>query len=110
LFRNPDGQKTAFGDRYLPSKVSAAEDVSVHAAKDSKTGRLSFVLVNKRAAKDAKVTVKLSKAVPQQDAVFYEYSSADRFSIGQLPARKVGGDKIEVGLPSMSVVRFDLKP
>jgi len=110
LFRNPDGKKTAFGDRYLPAKVDAPTDVSVHAAKDSKTGRLSFILVNKRAAKDAKVTVKLKKAVPAQDAVFYEYSAADRFSIGQLPARKVGGDKIEVDLPSLSVVRFDLKP
>jgi hypothetical protein len=110
LYRNPDGRKTAFGDRDLPGKVDAPTDVSVHAAKDSKTGRLAFILVNKRAAKDARVTLKLKKSVPQQEVVFYEYSGADRFSIGQLPARKVGGDKIEVDLPSMSVVRFDLKP
>jgi hypothetical protein len=110
MFRNPDGKQTAFGDRYLEGKVDAPTDVSVHAAKDSKTGRLTFVLVNKRAAKDAKVTLKLSKRVPEQEAAFYEYSAADRFSIGQLPPRKVGGDKIEVDLPSMSVLRFDLKP
>jgi hypothetical protein len=110
MFRNPDGKFTAFGDRYLPSKVSAQDDISVHAAKDSKTGQLSFVIVNKRAAKDAKLTLKLSKAVPEQDVTVYEYSNADRNCIGQLPARKVSGESIELDVPSMAVLRFDLKP
>jgi len=110
MFRNPDGQNTAFGDRYLPVTASAPFDVSVHAARDTKSGRLTFVLVNKRVAKDARVTLKLSKRVPEQEAVFYEYSGADRFAIGQLPARKLGGDSLVVPLPAFSVVRFDLKP
>ena len=96
MFRNPDGQNTAFGDRYLPIKASAPADVSVHAARDSKTGRLTFVLINKRVAKDARVTLKLSKRVPEQEVVFYEYSGADRFAIGQLPPRKLVGDALDV--------------
>jgi len=110
MFRNPDGRHTAFGDRYLPVKVAAPNDVSVHAARDGKTGRLSFVLINKRVGKDARVTLKLSKRVPEQEVVFYEYSGADRFAIGQLPPRKVGGDSLVIPLPAFSVVRFDLKP
>ena len=107
LYRNPDGRHTSFGDRYLPAKVSAPDDVSVHAAKDTKTGRLTFVLVNKRAAKGAKVTIKLAAPVPEQEVTPYEYSPADRRAIGQLPGRKVSGKTIETDLPAMSVLRFE---
>ena len=110
MFRNPDGKRTAFGDRYLPSTCSAPDDVSVHVAKDTKSGKLTFILVNKRVAKGAKVALKLSAPVPEQDVAFYEYSNADRFCIGQHPARKVSGDQFEVALPPFSVVRFDVKP
>jgi len=110
MLRNPDGKFTSFGDRYLPAKVDAPTDVSVHTARDSASGRISFVLVNKRGAKDARVTLKLNKPIPEQKAVFYEYSAADRRAIGQLPAHKVGGDRIAIDLPAMSVLRFDVVP
>ena len=110
LYRNPDGKHTAFGDRFLPVSVSAPAEVSVHTARDSKTGRLTFVLINKRVAKHATVTLELSKAVPEQQIALYEYSSADRFAIGRLPAREVSGRSIEIDLPAFSVIRFDLEP
>jgi hypothetical protein len=110
LFRNPDGHHTAFGDRYLPAKVSSPDDVSVHAARDGKSGRLTLVLVNKRAAKGARVTIELAAPVPAQDVTPYEYGAVDRTAIGQLPARKVSGRVIDVDLPAMSVLRFDVKP
>lgn len=110
MFRNPDGEHTAFGDRYLPSTVGSPEDVSVHAARDSKTGRLTFVLVNKRAAKGARIALRLSKPVPRQPLVIYEYSAADKNSIGGWPEGTAEGDMIRVSLPAMSVLRFDLKP
>ncbi|KPK63332.1 MAG: hypothetical protein AMK73_05225 [Planctomycetes bacterium SM23_32] len=110
MFRNPDGRHTAFGDVYLPSEVSAPSDVSVHAARDSATGRLTFVLVNKRAAKPARVTLKLSRPVPAQDVTVYEYSAADKACIGKLPPRQVQGENLTVDLPAMSVLRFDLAP
>lgn len=110
MFRNPDGKYTAFGDQYLPSKVSAPDDVSVHTARDKATGRLTFILVNKRGAKDSKVTLKLSKPIKEQETTPYEYSATSRWAIGQLPAMKVGGESITVELPAMSVIRFDLNP
>jgi len=110
MFRNPDGKHTAFGDTYLPSKVSAPDDISVHTAKDSATGRLTFIVVNKRAGKAAKLSIKLSAPVKSQDVVFYEYSAADRLAIGQLPTRKVVGDTVSVDMQPLSVVRFDLAP
>ena len=110
MFRNPDGKHTAFGDTYLPSTVSAPDDISVHAARDSATGRLTFVLVNKRVAKAAKVTIKLSAPVKSQDVTFYQYSGFDRLCIGQLPTQKVVGSAVAVDMPALSVLRFDLAP
>ena len=110
MYRNPDGQNTAFGDVYLPGAVSAPDDVSVHAARASDAGRLTFVMVNKRAAKPARVTLKLSRPVPAQEVTVYEYSAADAGSIGRLPSRTMSGDSLTVDLPAMSVLRFDLKP
>ena len=109
MLRNPDGEMTAVGADYLNAKVSAKDDVSVHTYRDAKTKRLSFVLVNKRAAKDARVVLNLSKSVPEQTVEAWEYSGADRLAIGKLPARKVGGKTIEIDLPAMSVVRVDVK-
>jgi photosystem II stability/assembly factor-like uncharacterized protein len=110
MYRNPDGKGTAFGDRYLPAKVSQPTDVSVHAARDEKSGRLTFIVINKRLDQDAKLTLKLARAIPEQDVTVYEYSRADRFAIGQLPARKMGGQTVDVDLPAFSVLRFDVRP
>ena len=94
----------------LSGAVSAPDDVSVHAARASDAGRLTFVMVNKRAAKPARVTLKLSRPVPAQEVTVYEYSAADAGSIGRLPSRTMSGDSLTVDLPAMSVLRFDLKP
>jgi photosystem II stability/assembly factor-like uncharacterized protein len=110
MYRNPDGQHTAFGDRYLPGAVSAPNDVSVHAARDSKTGRLTFILVNKRASLGAHLTLNLAAPVPAQDITVYEYSGVDKGVIGRWPARHVDGSVIKIDLAPMSVLRFDVKP
>ena len=110
LYRNPDGRHTAFGGRYLPVKASAPHDVSVHAARDMKTGRLTFVVINKRVAKEARLTLTLSQPVPEQDVALFEFSGRDHFAIGQLPRRKVSGKAITLDLPAFSALRFDLKP
>jgi hypothetical protein len=110
LWRNPDGKHSAFGDRLLPSTVSAPTDVSLFAGKDAKSGKLSLVLVNKRAGKSARVALTLPRALPAQDVVAYEYSGADPGCIGQLPPRHVVGERIGIDLPAMSALRLDLQP
>jgi len=110
LFRNPDGKHTAFGEKYLPVSGDHGEDVSIHAAKDSTTGRISFILVNKRVAKDAKVKLTFKRDVKAQDCIAYEFSGVDRFCIGQLPPQHVEGREVTVELPAMSAKRFDVMP
>lgn len=109
LWRNPDGRHTAVGDHYLPTRVSAPDDVSVHALRDAANARLSLVLVNKRAAQPARVTLDLGRALARQTATIYEYSAADRFALGQWPARTVEGRSLSLDLPAMAALRVDLK-
>jgi hypothetical protein len=109
IFRNPDGKHTAFGDTFLPAVCSAPEDVSIHAARDSASGKLTLVLINKRGTKPAKLTLKFKTALPEQEATIYEYSDADMKEIKALPAIKVGGETIEMELAPISVRRIDLK-
>ena len=83
---------------------------AVHAARDTATGRITFVVINQRVRKDARLTLTLSKPVPEQDIVVYEFSARDRFALGQHPARKVSGRSIVIDLPAFSALRFDFKP
>lgn len=108
LLRNPDGKHTAVGEQYLPSTCSAPTDVSVHTYRAA-DGRLSFVLINTRAAKDARVTLRLAQPIPAQDATVWEYSGVDRFSLGQWPAKRVEGRTIALDVPAMSAVRLDVR-
>jgi photosystem II stability/assembly factor-like uncharacterized protein len=110
MYRNPDGKHTAWGDVDLPTTVDHQDDVSVHAARDSASGRVSLILVNKRALKSARVTVKLSKTVAAQSATVWEYGISDTTCIGALPALPITGDTITIDLPAMTVRRLDFKP
>jgi hypothetical protein len=109
MFRNPDGRHTVFGDRCLASRTSAPDDVSVHAARDGKTGRVTLVLVNKRAAKGARLALSFNASLPQQKVVVYEYSAANKHCIGQWPEQTVGGAALRLDLPPLSVLRLDVK-
>ena len=111
MYRNPDGKHTVWGDHYLTSSVSAPDDVSVHASRDSATGRLSLILVNKRATKGARVTLSLGTTnIPEQAVAPWEYSGTDQFCIGQLPSRTVSGNHLTIDLAPLSVQRLDLLP
>ena len=49
------------------------------------------------------------RELPEQTVVPYEYSATDRFCIGELPEMPVGGDLVDIDLPPMSGLRFDVK-
>ena len=110
MLRNPDGKHTEIGDLFLPAKVSRPDDVQAFVTRSAKDKtKLSFVFLNKRAKKGARVKLNLSANLPDQTVVPYELSAKNPKAIGELPARKVGGNSIEIELPPMSVLRFDAK-
>lgn len=110
MLRNPDGKRTTIGDRFLPAKVSRPDDVQAFVTRSSKEPeRLSFVFLNKRAKKGARVKLKLSAPLPMQTVIPYELSGPSLKAIGELSSRRIAGDEIEIELHPMSVLRFDAK-
>jgi hypothetical protein len=109
MFRNPDGKHTAVGDHFLAAEVSDDNSVAVYAFKDTQRKVTSFVIINKRARKGAKVTLDLGASVPAQQATRYEYSGANPKAIGELPPLDVTGKSINLGIAPMSILRVDVK-
>jgi len=109
MCRNPDGKRTAVGDHFILGEASDSESVGVYVFKDAKRNVASFMILNKRATKGAKVTLDLTTAVPAQKATRYEYSGANLKAIGELPPLDVGGKAINVTIAPMSILRLDVK-
>jgi hypothetical protein len=109
MYRNPDGKRTAVGDRFVVGEVSDADSVSVYAFKDAKNKVASFMIHNKRAKKGAKIALDLGVAVPAQKAKRWEYSRANPKAIGELPPLDVNGQKLSVSIAPMSILRVDVK-
>lgn len=58
LFRGYDGQRSRFGDHYLPSETNSL-DLSVHAARRTKDGALTVVLLNKNLSSPCELTLNM---------------------------------------------------
>jgi hypothetical protein len=109
MYRNPDGQRSAVGDRFSAAEVSDADSVSVYSFKDSARKVASFIVLNKRAKKGARVALDVGVALPAQKAKRYEYSGVNPNAIGELPPLDVSGQRVELGVAPMSIVRVDVK-
>jgi hypothetical protein len=109
MFRNPDGKRTAVGDRLILGDVSDNDSVSVYAFKDTERKVVSFMVLNKRAEKGARIALELSAPVPAQKAKRYEYSSANEKAIGELEPLSVSGKKLDLSIAPMSILRVDVK-
>jgi hypothetical protein len=109
MFRNPDGRRTAVGDRFTVGDVSDTDSLGVYLFKDPKSKVASFMILNKRARKGIKLALDLGAAVPAQKASRYEYSGANPKAIGELPPLDVSGKTITLTIAPMSILRVDVK-
>lgn len=109
MYRNPDGKRTAVGDRFIVGEVSDFDSVSVYVFKDTKRKVASFMVLNKRAKKGARVALELSAPVAAQKAKRYEYSKVNEKAIGELSPLEVSGDNINLSIAPMSILRVDVK-
>ena len=109
MYRNPDGKRTAVGDRFILGEASDNDSVGVYLFKDTQRNVASFVILNKRAQKGARVKLELNAPVPAQKAARYEYSNANPKAIGELPPLDVSGQSINLSIAPMSILRLDVK-
>lgn len=108
MYRNPDGKRTAVGDRFIVAEVSDDDSVSVYAFKDTKRKVASFTILNKRAKKGARVALDLGAPLKAQKAKRYEYSNANMKAIGELPPLDVSGQALKLSIAPMSILRVDV--
>ena len=109
MYRNPDGKRTAVGNRFILAEVSDTDSVSVYVFKDAKRKVASFMILNKKAKQGAKIALELGAPVPAQKAQRYEYSAVNPKAIGELPPLDVSGQRIQVSIGPMSILRVDVK-
>ena len=109
MYRNPDGKRSAVGDRLLIAEVSDFDSLSVYGFKDAKTNVTSFMIHNKRAQKGIKLALALGAPVPEQKAKRFEYGSVNPKAIGELPPLEVSGRSINLSIAPMSILRVDVK-
>jgi hypothetical protein len=109
MYRNPDGKRTAVGDRFILADVGDYDSVSVYVFKDEKRKVASFMILNKRAEHGARVALELGASVRAQEAKRYEYSKVNQKAIGELPRLDVSGHEIHIDIAPMSITRLDVQ-
>jgi hypothetical protein len=93
MFTNVDGKGTAFGDTSMLATSSDPENLSAFAARDSATGRLMALLINKNPNRSYQVQVSLEGSSSAASWTGYHYDSDDltRIIEGELdPANPLG--------------------
>jgi hypothetical protein len=101
MFRNYDGRGGAFGDTSVRSMVPDPDTVSAFASRDSKTGALKVMLLNKQSGAEAPVTLALKNVRPHGPVQVYQLTAANK--IERLPDLTASGTSVALKLPAYSI-------
>ncbi len=109
VYRNYDGEGSAFGDQSVAASVDDVAAASVYAAVDSQTGKLTVVAINKTTVAHV-AELQVSAAQQYQSAQVYLLSEASYDALlgtarptGRPSLRAVQPNAFKVELPAMSV-------
>ncbi|HEU4325447.1 MAG TPA: glycoside hydrolase family 44 protein [Roseiflexaceae bacterium] len=76
LYGNYDGQGGRFGDQSLPTEVDGSGDLGVFASRETTTGRLKVMFINKSPSRKLFVETMLDRKLLQNPAKLYRYSAS----------------------------------
>ncbi|MBI4320709.1 MAG: hypothetical protein HY675_19635 [Chloroflexi bacterium] len=110
MYRNYDGAYSRFGDVSVRAQTSDLENVSVYASKDSASGELKILLINKMSQAEASVTMSLGNFDTGNMAKIYEYAKNDLGKITELPDVAPEAGRIQVRLSPYSITLVVLGP
>jgi len=108
MYRNYDGNFSKFGDTSV-GVISAAIDVdkiSVYSSKDSITGDLKIMAINKQPINDENVTFNLANFTSNGMTKVYRYSQTDTTKINKLADISGVGSSFNYNLPAYSITLF----
>jgi hypothetical protein len=106
MYRNYDGAKSTFGDTSVRATVPNADNVAAFAARRTRDGALTVMLLNKQLGTTSTVDVSLANFPHNGSAGGYRLSNTN--SIGALPAATVSSNLLSVSLPPQTISIFVL--
>jgi mannan endo-1,4-beta-mannosidase len=107
IYLDYDGKGSAFGDLSLATNAPDAASYSVYAAKESGTGRIHIIAINKTAtAEVANVSLANTSRIVTSAEV-YGFSEAGGAVLSELtPVASISGNAFSYTLPAHSVLHF----
>ena len=104
MYRNYDGNKSAFGDTSVRATGPNPDNVSVFAAVRSSDGALTIMVINKQLGAGALPIINLSNFAPAGTAQVWQLTSAN--TITRLSDLSFTGSTITNNLPAQSITLF----
>lgn len=110
MYRNYDGSGQSFGDLSVKAESSRPELVSSYASKDSNTGQIKLILLNKSPEKRVHILVKLAGVSSAFPISAYQYSIETLDNSRQLPSAHLATKGISYELPPYSITLLVVNP
>ena len=104
MYRNYDGNKSAFGDTSVSATTPNPDNVSAFAAVRSTDGALTVMVINKYLSGSTPATVSLSGFNAQGTAQVWQLTSTN--SITRLADKTLSGGSLSATLPAQSITLF----
>ncbi len=101
LFRNYDGNLSKFGDTSIKAQTAVADvdKISAYASKDSSTGQMKVVLINKQPSTTANFTLNFNNYSYSGPLSGYRFGSGSS-SIQSVSGLSISGSSMSVSLPA----------
>jgi hypothetical protein len=106
LYRNYDGNKSAFGDTSVSAAGPNPDALAVYAAVRSADGALTIIAINKQLSAAASPTINLTNFAPAGTAQVWQLTSAN--TITRLSDLTLTGNTISNALPAQSITLYVL--
>ena len=101
MYRNYDGQNSAFGDTSVSASVANPDNVSAFAAQRSADGTLTVMVLNKYLTDTTPITVNLAGFAAAGTAEVWQLTAAN--TINRLADAPVIGNSVSLSAPSQSL-------
>jgi hypothetical protein len=104
MYRNYDGNKSAFGDTSIAASTANPDAVSAFAAVRSADGALTVMAINKQIGTTATATINLSTFPHRGTTQIWQLTSAN--AITRLSDQSFSGTSFITALPAQSITLF----
>jgi hypothetical protein len=106
MYRNYDGNNSAFGDTSVSAHAPNRDDVSAFAALRSKTGDMTVMVINKQLTADAAIDLKLAHFASSGSAKVYRLTAKNK--IEKLSNVSWSGGTLKDDEPAQSITLYVL--